>query len=129
MLAGARGGWLIRAPSLPAEESQGWTPRPSPSAQGAPSHDDTLSALLGRAVAVLDLLGLVQVEGVIDADGNAWIASVSPGPSAMLPLARQAGAELVGQYLRLARGETIDPHRLAYRDGVVLQGWRGSATS
>ena len=96
---------------------------------GPTFHDDALSALLGRAVAVLDLLGLVQVEGVIDADGNAWIASVSPGPSAMLPLARQAGAELVGQYLRLARGETIDPHRLAYRDGVVLQGWRGSATS
>jgi carbamoyl-phosphate synthase large subunit len=75
---------------------------------------------VARVLEAVGLAGPANVQGFVDASGDASIVEVNPRFSGGLPLSLAAGADLVGEYLRGVEGKSVRPDRLAFRSGVVM---------
>lgn len=68
----------------------------------------------------LGLRGAANVQGFLGEDGTACFIEVNPRFSGGLPLTLAAGADLVGEYVRVARGLPVRPERCRFRQGVLM---------
>jgi carbamoyl-phosphate synthase large subunit len=82
-------------------------------------HED-LRALVGEVLRAVGLSGPANVQGFIGDDGSMSVVEVNPRFSGGLPLSLAAGADLVGQYLRIAEGLEPQSERLRFRPGVRM---------
>ncbi|QKW18206.1 ATP-grasp domain-containing protein [Kitasatospora sp. NA04385] len=87
--------------------------------RGTTFADPRVDALVERLTGALGLTGLVNVQGFLAEDGPARVVEVNPRCSGGLPISLAAGADLVGQYLRMLLGGAPDPAALRYRPGVT----------
>ncbi|MGW4806683.1 ATP-grasp domain-containing protein [Kitasatospora sp. NPDC004272] len=87
--------------------------------RGTTFADPRVDELVERLTGALGLTGLVNVQGFLAADGPARVVEVNPRCSGGLPISLAAGADLVGQYLRLLLGGAADPAALRYEPGVT----------
>lgn len=87
---------------------------------GVTFENDQLVTEVGRLVAALGLHGPANVRGFVGPGGTIDFTDVNPRFSAGLPLSLEAGADLIGQYIAAAQGESIDRSRLSYRRGLKM---------
>ncbi|BAJ26651.1 MULTISPECIES: ATP-grasp domain-containing protein [Kitasatospora] len=87
--------------------------------RGTTFADPRVDVLVAELTAALGLTGLVNVQGFLEADGPARVVEVNPRCSGGLPISLAAGADLVGQYLRLLLGGEADPAALRWEPGVT----------
>jgi carbamoyl-phosphate synthase large subunit len=66
------------------------------------------------------LEGAANVQGFVAADGAVAFVEINPRFSGALPLSLAAGADLVGEYVRVLTGHPLRPERLTYRAGVRM---------
>jgi carbamoyl-phosphate synthase large subunit len=90
------------------------------STKGETFSDDRLAHTVGRVLGAVGLTGPANVQGFMTPDGAVKVIEVNPRFSGGLPLSLAAGADLVGQYLRGARGLPLQPERLGHRAGVRM---------
>ncbi|MCP3988333.1 MAG: ATP-grasp domain-containing protein [Actinomycetia bacterium] len=81
-----------------------------------PDVEDGVERLLG----CVGLRGVANAQGFVTPDGEVVFIEINPRFSGGLPLSLAAGADLVGQYLRLIRGLPVEPNRLSFRAGVTM---------
>jgi carbamoyl-phosphate synthase large subunit len=89
------------------------------STKGETFADASVDDVVARTVATVGLRGVSNLQGFRD-DHGVCVVEVNPRFSGGLPLALAAGADLVGEFLRGARGLPIRPERLEYRAGVRM---------
>ncbi|MFJ4677879.1 ATP-grasp domain-containing protein [Kitasatospora sp. NPDC088783] len=87
--------------------------------RGTTFADPRVDVLVAELTGALGLTGLVNVQGFLAEDGPARVVEVNPRCSGGLPISLAAGADLVGQYLRLLRGEPVRPEALRWTAGVT----------
>jgi carbamoyl-phosphate synthase large subunit len=68
----------------------------------------------------LGLVGPANVQGFVAEDGGVVVHEVNPRFSGGLPLTLHAGADVVGEYLRMILGLAERPDRLVARPGVRM---------
>lgn len=90
------------------------------STHGETFADPELHELVARLLTELSLRGPANVQGFRGDDGSLAITEVNPRFSGGLPLSLAAGADLVGQYVRLILGLPVQRDRLAWRAGVSM---------
>jgi carbamoyl-phosphate synthase large subunit len=90
------------------------------STRGETFVDPGLIVDVAELLGALGLRGPANVQGFIGEDGMPRFTEVNPRFSGGLPLSLAAGADLVGEYVHVARGGTIRPERCSYREGVVM---------
>ncbi len=73
-----------------------------------------------RLLKCVGLRGVANVQGFVTPQDAVVFIEINPRFSGGLPLSLAAGADLVGQYLRLIRGLCVEPDRLNYRAGVTM---------
>jgi carbamoyl-phosphate synthase large subunit len=66
------------------------------------------------------LVGPANVQGFVAEDGDVVVHEVNPRFSGGLPLTLHAGADVVGEYLRMILGLAERPDRLVARPGVRM---------
>lgn len=89
------------------------------STKGETFTDAAVDDVVARTVDSVRLRGVFNLQGFRDDDGVSVI-EVNPRFSGGLPLTLAAGADLVGQVLRGALGQPLQPERLQYRAGVRM---------
>jgi carbamoyl-phosphate synthase large subunit len=88
------------------------------SVKGRTVVDPPLSALAGRIVEALPLVGPGCLQGLADADGIKF-TEINPRIAGGVPLSIKAGAPLLSDVIRLVRGEpTVGP--VEYRAGMLM---------
>ena len=91
------------------------------SVRGETFVDGAVTAGVAGLLAALRLAGPSNVQGFVDpATGQVAFTEVNPRFSGGLPLSLAAGADLVGEYLRVIVGMAPRPERLVYRPGVRM---------
>jgi carbamoyl-phosphate synthase large subunit len=91
------------------------------SSKGRTFEDPALLGEVERLLAAIGLEGPANVQGFLRADdGTCAFVEVNPRFSGGLPLSLEAGADLVGEYLRGLLGESVRPERLRYRAGTTM---------
>jgi carbamoyl-phosphate synthase large subunit len=90
------------------------------STKGMTFADDAVVDAARRALAAVGLRGAANVQGFVGPDGAVRIVEINPRFSGGLPLSLAAGADLVGQYVRVAHGLPIERDRLAFTPGVAM---------
>lgn len=90
------------------------------STKGLTFTDDAVLDVTRRALTAVGLRGVANVQGFLDGDGTARVVEINPRFSGGLPLSLAAGADLVGQYLRVAHGLPVEPERLTFTPGVGM---------
>ncbi len=78
--------------------------------------EDGVERLLG----CVGLRGVANVQGFVTPDDEVVFIEINPRFSGGLPLSLAAGADLVGQYLRLIRRLPVEPDPHEYRAGVTM---------
>lgn len=79
--------------------------------------------LVSQVARLLNILGLVgpsNIQGFQTASGEFAFTEVNPRFSGGLPLSLAAGADFVGEYLRVLEGLPVRPKRLIARPGVTM---------
>lgn len=82
--------------------------------------DPRLLELIRAICATILIEGPVVIEGYVSDIGRALLLGVSPGFSALVPLARAAGIDIVGLALDGALGREMPTRLLAHRPGVRI---------
>jgi carbamoyl-phosphate synthase large subunit len=72
------------------------------------------------ATGAVGLTGVANVQGFVTEDGDVVVVEINPRFSGALALSLHAGADLVGQYVRGARGLPIERDRLVAEPGVCM---------
>ncbi len=90
------------------------------SSRGRTFLDPGLILDVAHLMDALGLRGPANVQGFVGDDGTARFIEVNPRFSGGLPLSLAAGADLVGEFLRAARGQPVRPERCSFRPGVVM---------
>ena len=90
------------------------------STRGRTFCDGGIDRLVGEVLSAVGVTGPACVQGFVDASGEATVIEVNPRFSGGLPLSLAAGADLVGQFLNMARRQTIDRSRLRHRPDVLM---------
>jgi carbamoyl-phosphate synthase large subunit len=90
------------------------------STKGETFADDEVVTVCGLVLKVVGLRGPANVQGFVTEDGAVVIVEVNPRFSGGLPLTLHAGADLVGEYLRMVLGLPVRPERLVARPGVRM---------
>ncbi|HLI44449.1 MAG TPA: ATP-grasp domain-containing protein [Acidimicrobiales bacterium] len=90
------------------------------STRGETFVDPGLIVDVAELLGALGLRGPANVQGFVDSEGVATFTEVNPRFSGGLPLSLAAGADLVGEYVHVARGGSVRPERCTYRSGVVM---------
>lgn len=75
---------------------------------------------VARLLAAVGLVGPANVQGFVSETGEISFMEVNPRFSGGLPLSLAAGADLVGEYLRVLDGLPLRPERLRARPGVTM---------
>jgi carbamoyl-phosphate synthase large subunit len=89
------------------------------STKGETFIDAAVDDAVARTVAAVGLRGVSNLQGFRD-DAGVCVMEVNPRFSGGLPLTLAAGADLVGEFLRGARGEPLRRDHLRYRAGVRM---------
>jgi len=82
--------------------------------------NDVLVADTAALLTALGLTGPANVQGFVSDGGEITFTEVNPRFSGGLPLSLAAGADLVGQYVRAVRGQSIQSDLLTFRPGVRM---------
>ena len=90
------------------------------SSKGRTFLDPGLILDVAHLMEAIGLRGPANVQGFVGEDGAARFIEVNPRFSGGLPLSLAAGADLVGEYVRAARGQSVRPERCSFRPGVVM---------
>ena len=90
------------------------------SSKGRTFLDPGLILDVAHLMDAIGLRGPANVQGFVGDDGAARFIEVNPRFSGGLPLSLAAGSDLVGEYLRAARGLAVRPERCSFRPGVVM---------
>jgi carbamoyl-phosphate synthase large subunit len=90
------------------------------SSKGRTFLDPGLILDVAHLMEALGLRGPANVQGFVGDDGAARFIEVNPRFSGGLPLSLAAGADLVGEFVRAARGLPVRPERCSFRPGVVM---------
>lgn len=90
------------------------------SSKGQTFHDPGLIVDVAHVMEALRLRGPANVQGFLGDDGIARFIEVNPRFSGGLPLSLAAGADLVGEYVRAARGLPVRTERCRFRPGVTM---------
>lgn len=90
------------------------------STRGRTFADDRVSALALRLLAGIGVDGVANVQGFVTDDDEVVLTEVNPRFSGGLPLTLAAGADTVGEYLRVIRGLPARAERLRWRSGVLM---------
>jgi carbamoyl-phosphate synthase large subunit len=87
---------------------------------GTTFDDHVVADVVGRVLKAVGHVGPANVQGFVTDDGSVLIVEVNPRFSGGLPLSQQAGADLVGEYLRAIMGREPRRDRLVARAGVTM---------
>ena len=87
---------------------------------GTTFDDDAVAQVTALVLKALGHVGPANVQGFVAPDGEVVIIEVNPRFSGGLPLSLHAGADFVGEYLRLIMGRAPRPERLVARPGVTM---------
>ena len=90
------------------------------STKGTTFDDDAVVELTRRAVRALGLCGAANLQGFVTDAGEIVVIEINPRFSGGLSLSIAAGADLVGEYLRIAEGHAPRPERLRFRSGTTM---------
>jgi len=90
------------------------------STKGLTFTDPAVLDATARALDGVGLRGVANVQGFLDRSGAATVVEVNPRFSGGLPLSLAAGADLVGEYVRVLHGLPVQPERLAFTPGVAM---------
>ncbi len=90
------------------------------STQGETFHSPPVEVAVAAAVAAVGLTGPANVQGFVTHRGAVAVTEINPRFSGGLPLSLAAGADLVGEYVRGARGLPVRRDRLVARPGVRM---------
>lgn len=71
-------------------------------------------------IAAVGLVGIANVQGFVDDNGDVTFIEANPRFSGGLSLSIAAGADLVGEYVRGVEGRPLRPERLGFRAGVRM---------
>ncbi|MGH9304140.1 MAG: ATP-grasp domain-containing protein, partial [Acidimicrobiales bacterium] len=81
------------------------------STRGETFTNERLVSEVARLLGALELIGAANVQGFVRSDSTVCFIEVNPRFSGGLPLSLAAGADLVGEYVRGARGMQMRPER------------------
>ena len=87
---------------------------------GTTFDDDAVAQVTTLVLKSLGHVGPANVQGFVTPDGEVVIIEVNPRFSGGLPLSLHAGADFVGEYLRVIMGRAPRPERLVARPGVTM---------
>ncbi len=90
------------------------------SSKGQTFHDPGLIVDVAHLMEALQLRGPANVQGFFGEDNVARFIEVNPRFSGGLPLSLASGADLVGEYVRAARGLPVRTERCRFRPGVTM---------
>ncbi len=90
------------------------------STKGLTFTDPAVLDVTARTLAAVGLRGVANVQGFLDRSGAATVVEVNPRFSGGLPLSLAAGADLVGEYVRVLHGLPVRPERLEFTPGVAM---------
>ena len=90
------------------------------STKGRTFADDRVTRIAERVVEIFSLRGAANLHGFVTDDDRVVVIEVNPCFSGGLSLSLAAGADLVGEFVRGALGETIRSERLQFRSGVTM---------
>ena len=90
------------------------------STKGRTFDDAEVRSACERTLKSVDHIGPANVQGFVADDGTVCIIEVNPRFSGGLPLSLHAGADLVGEYVRLLLHLPVRPERLVHRNGVTM---------
>jgi carbamoyl-phosphate synthase large subunit len=90
------------------------------STRGETFADDDVQHVVERALKTVGLVGPGNVQGFCTVGGDVALTEINPRFSGGLALSLAAGADLVGQYLRIVEHARPDPDRLSFRVGVRM---------
>jgi carbamoyl-phosphate synthase large subunit len=76
---------------------------------GVTVDEPDLAEQAGRIAKTLEWDGILEVEFMREANGNAWCFEINPRPPSWIALAADAGANLPANLVRLALGEDVEP--------------------
>ncbi len=87
---------------------------------GTTFDDEAVTQVTTLVLKTLGHIGPANVQGFVTPDGEVVIIEVNPRFSGGLPLSLHAGADFVGEYLRVIMGRAPRPERLVARPGVTM---------
>jgi carbamoyl-phosphate synthase large subunit len=90
------------------------------STKGRTFCDPRVTEIAERVVAVYSLTGAANLKGFVTDDDKIVLIEVNPRFSRGLSLSLAAGADLVGEFVRVALGMPIRPERLQFRPDVTM---------
>jgi carbamoyl-phosphate synthase large subunit len=90
------------------------------STKGRTFADPAVEDAVRLVLKAVELVGPANVQGFVSDDGDVVIHEVNPRFSGGLPLSLNAGADLVGEYVRGIFGRPMRPERLIARPGVTM---------
>lgn len=91
------------------------------STKGCTFRNPDVEDLAALALRTVELVGPANVQGFATDDGDVVLVEINPRFSGGLPLSLHAGADLVGEYLRMILDQTVRPERLVARPGVTMR--------
>jgi carbamoyl-phosphate synthase large subunit len=90
------------------------------STKGRTFEDDRVVDAARLTLATVGFRGAANLQGFVTDDGRVVVVEVNPRFSGGLALSLAAGADLVGEFVRVSQGERIRPRRLRFRPGVTM---------